>query len=90
MDFDKVAIVSDIHANINALYTFIDYLNKHSIERVFNLGDFISGGSHPCEVFDLIMNDKRFINIRGYAEESIYNSINIDQGIGEGRGVRNK
>ena len=90
MDFDKVAIVSDIHANINALYTFIDYLNKHSIERVFNLGDFISGGSHPCEVFDLIMNDKRFINIRGYAEESIYNSINIDQGIGEGRWLRNK
>lgn len=90
MGFDKVAIVSDIHSNINALYTFIDYINKHNIERVFNLGDFISGGSHPCEVFDLIMSDERFINIRGYAEESIYNSINIDQGIGEGRWLRDK
>ena len=90
MDFSKVAIVSDIHANINALYTFRSYLDEHGIEMVLNLGDFINGGLHTCEVFDLIMEDKRFVNIRGYAEESIFNSIKIDQGIGEGRWLRDR
>lgn len=88
MNNGKIAVVSDIHANLDALYNFIEYVDKEKIEVVINLGDYISGGPYPCEVFDLVMKDKRFINIRGYAEESLFSSVRLDQGIGEGRWLK--
>lgn len=66
------------------LGTFINYINKEYIELVLNLGDFISNGPNPCEVFDTIIADKRFINIKGYDEESLFNNIRVKQGIGQG------
>ena len=90
MKVHNIALISDIHANISALYTFIDYIDKKKIDMVINLGDFVSGGPAPCEVFDIVMSDKRFTNIRGYAEDSIFNSIKLDQGIGEARWLREK
>ena len=86
----KIAIISDIHANLEALYSFIKYIDKEQIGVVLNLGDFISNGPNPCEVFDTIMSDKRFINIRGYDENSIFNETEIDEGIGQGRWLKEK
>ena len=86
----KIAIISDIHANLEALYSFIKYIDQEEIEMVLNLGDFISNGPNPCEVFDVLMSDKRFINIRGYDENSLFNETEIDEGIGQGRWLREK
>lgn len=90
MKYNKLAIVSDIHANIGALNAFIEYLNQEKIDLVLNLGDFISNGPCPCEVFDLIMQDKRFINIKGYDEENVFNEIKAAEGIGQGNWIREK
>ncbi len=38
---DKIAIVADIHANIYALRTFLNYLEEKNINKVLNLGDFV-------------------------------------------------
>lgn len=86
----KLAIISDIHANVGVLYSFIKYIDQEKIDMVLNLGDFISHGPNPCEVFDILMKDQRFINIRGYDENSIFNETEIDEGIGEGRWLREK
>ena len=59
MKYEKIAIISDLHANLAALDTFINYINKEQIQLVLNLGDFISNGPNPCEVFDIIIEDKR-------------------------------
>lgn len=90
MNYTKIAVISDIHANIKALYALLNYLEQEKIELVLNLGDFISNGPQPCEVFDIVMNDNRFINIMGYDEESIFNSTKVDEGIGQGRWLREK
>jgi len=90
MNHSKIAVISDIHANVKALYKFINYLEQEEINLVLNLGDFISNGPNPCEVFDIIINDSRFINIMGYDEENIFNSSKIDEGIGQGRWLRDK
>lgn len=90
MDYKKIAVISDVHANIDALNTFIKYIEAEKIEAVLNLGDFTSSGPYPCEVFDLIIGDKRFINIKGYDEENIFNEVKINQGISEGKWLRDK
>jgi putative phosphoesterase len=74
MGTTKIAIVSDIHANIIALKIFLDYLKKSfNASDILNLGDFIQIGPHPREVTEIILNDKRFINILGNNEVSILN-----------------
>lgn len=90
MKYEKIAIISDLHANLGVLDTFINYINKEHIELVLNLGDFISNGPNPCEVFDTIIADKRFINIKGYDEESLFNNIKVKQGIGQGEWLIDK
>lgn len=90
MKYKKIAIVSDIHAQMDALDTLIEYLDREQIQLVLNLGDFISNGPNPCEVFDKIMSDKRFINIKGYDEESIFDDIKAKAGIGQGEWLISK
>ena len=73
MKFKRVAVISDIHANIHALRVFMDYLNaRPEIELVLNLGDFLQLGPNPAEVFDIVMKDKRFINILGNNEVELF------------------
>lgn len=72
----KICVVSDIHSNIHSLKKFLKYLDEnYNIDYILNLGDFLQDGPNPCEVFDLVMNDKRFINIMGNKE---YELININ------------
>ncbi|WP_054739411.1 metallophosphoesterase family protein [Cellulosilyticum ruminicola] len=68
MAYNKVAIISDLHANLYMLDTFLAYVEKEKIELVINLGDFISEGPYPYEVLKKVLEDKRFVNIMGYDE----------------------
>ncbi|MDD6794708.1 MAG: metallophosphoesterase family protein [Clostridiaceae bacterium] len=68
----KIAVVSDIHGNINNLKKFIKYIDEEDINIVFNLGDIL-GGENPVEALKIIMNDKRFINVCGNHDESLIN-----------------
>lgn len=80
MDAKKIAIISDIKANKYALKAFLDYIeNDEEIKYVLNLGNFIQRGPNPCEVFDTIVKDKRFINIMGEYEYNLCFS-DIDSG----------
>ena len=66
---ERIALVSDIHGNIHALEVFMNYINTEcKVSRILNMGDFLQIGPNPVEVFDIIMNDKRFINIMGNSE----------------------
>lgn len=70
----QVCIIYDIHSNIHSLRKILNYIeDKHNIDYILNLGDFIQDGLNPCEVFDIVMNDKRFINIMGNKEYELIN-----------------
>ena len=64
----KVAILSDIHANIFALQAVIEDLNKESVEKIIVAGDIVGYYYWPREVIELIMADSRFICIHGNHE----------------------
>lgn len=72
---ERIALVSDIHSNIHALDIFMNYINNGcKVSRILNMGDFIQIGPNPVEVYDIIMNDKRFINIMGNAESMFFDA----------------
>ncbi|GAA0125407.1 metallophosphoesterase family protein [Clostridium sp. ATCC 25772] len=71
MGKEKVLVIADIHSNMEAFNVFLQYAEKENVDKILNLGDFIQEGPNPLEVFDIIMNDKRFINILGNTDYSI-------------------
>lgn len=50
-----VAILSDIHGNFEALKVVLADINKHSVERIYTLGDNIGYGPQPEEVVQTLM-----------------------------------
>ncbi|MFW6279714.1 MAG: metallophosphoesterase family protein [Planctomycetota bacterium] len=64
-----LAILSDIHANIEALQAVIDDMEKHGAERVICLGDVIGYGPNPLECIDACMDFD--IVLRGNHEEAL-------------------
>ncbi len=70
---ERIALISDIHANIHALQVFMDYVNRECpVSSILNMGDFIQIGPNPAEVYDMVMNDPRFINIMGNSEAMFF------------------
>ena len=50
----KVAIISDIHANIHALAAVWEDIRSQKPDRVYCLGDLVGYGAYPNEVVDFI------------------------------------
>ena len=50
----RIAIISDIHGNLEALNTVLEYLEKNNIKQVYCLGDIVGYGPNPNECVDLI------------------------------------
>ena len=48
------AVISDIHANLEALETVLAYLDQHHIENIYCLGDIIGYGPDPVKVIEII------------------------------------
>ena len=51
----KIAVISDIHANLHALTSVINDFNKHGVERVFALGDYAMAGPQPIETMQFVL-----------------------------------
>jgi predicted phosphodiesterase len=49
------AIISDIHANLEALEAVLADIRGQNISEIYCLGDIIGYGPNPCECIDLVM-----------------------------------
>lgn len=64
----KIAIISDIHGNLEALKeTFLD-IEKRNVDKIICLGDIISKGVHSKECINLVKN-KCDIVLQGNCDE---------------------
>jgi putative phosphoesterase len=50
----RIAVVSDIHANLTALEAVIADLGKTGVDMVVHGGDLMAGGPRPAEVIDRV------------------------------------
>ncbi len=51
---DRVAVITDIHANLPALQAALDRIEELGIERIYCGGDLVGYGPHPNEVCELV------------------------------------
>ena len=50
----KIAIISDIHGNLEALKATLKDIEKRKVDKIICLGDIIAKGVHPKECISLI------------------------------------
>ena len=48
----KIAVISDIHGNLNALEAVMDDIKQGGCEKIFVLGDYAMAGPEPSLVVD--------------------------------------
>ena len=51
----KRALISDIHANLEALTAVLDDIRSQGIKEIYCLGDIVGYGPNPCECLDKII-----------------------------------
>ena len=75
----KIAIISDIHSNIQALKATLEDIKSRGVDKIICLGDIIAKGVHPKECIELVRKhcdivlqgncDAHFSKIHGNLEE---------------------
>ena len=50
----KTAVISDIHANLEALRVVLDHIDSQNVDRIICLGDILGYGPSPVECVDIV------------------------------------
>ena len=53
-----IAMISDIHANLEALVAVLDDIRKHGIKKIYCCGDIVGYGANPNECIELVRANK--------------------------------
>ena len=53
----KVALISDVHANLPALEAILPHASEQGVDAVWNLGDLVGFGAYPDEVVQLLRSE---------------------------------
>ncbi len=75
----KIAIISDIHGNMQALESVLKNIEKENCQKIFCLGDLAMAGPEPEKTIEKIRNisnTKDFEIIQGNTDEMIANCDN--------------
>lgn len=75
----RYLIFTDIHGNLEALISVLEFAKKKSIEHYLFLGDLVGYGADPGEVIHKIQNIKSISMIRGNHDKAVAN-INTLEG----------
>lgn len=70
----KVAVISDIHGNMQALDTVLDDIKKENCEKILCLGDLAMAGPEPVKAIDVIKklyDENKLELIQGNTDEMI-------------------
>ena len=67
----KVAILSDIHGNMQALESVMKDINKNGCEKVLCLGDLAMAGPEPSKVIDFVKSQSNWTVIQGNTDKMI-------------------
>lgn len=69
----KIAIISDIHANVYALINLLEDIDIEKVDTIICLGDLVGYGPHPNEVISMIRR-RHILCIRGNYDSSVVNN----------------
>lgn len=66
----KIALISDIHSNLHALYTALETATKEGVTEIYCLGDIVGYGADPGPCVDLIMKHCK-ASVMGNHDEAV-------------------
>lgn len=69
-----IALISDIHANLEALTVVIDDIKQRSVDSVYCLGDVIGYGPNPRECIEIVQKCSEFILCGNHEEAVLFNA----------------
>jgi putative phosphoesterase len=69
----RIAVISDIHANVLALRAVLADIKNIGVDRLFNLGDILYGPLWPRETFELLQKTDA-VTIQGNQDRDIYDA----------------
>lgn len=61
---DKIAVLSDIHGNLEALKACLNDIDHREIKQIICLGDIVAKGVHPIECLEML-KERNAILLRG-------------------------
>ncbi|MDN4494468.1 metallophosphoesterase family protein [Ureibacillus aquaedulcis] len=69
----KIAVISDIHGNLDALQAVLLDIKNRGIKEIYNLGDSLYGPLFPIETYRLLVKEK-IQSIRGNCDRILLDS----------------
>lgn len=66
----KIAVISDIHANVYALMNALEDIDSEKVDTIICLGDLVGYGPHPNEVISMIRR-RHILCIKGNYDISV-------------------
>ena len=73
-----IAIISDIHSNLEALKTVLADIRRRGIETIYCLGDIIGYGPDPAECLDLVAANVQFCLSGNHDHAVFYEPTNFN------------
>lgn len=68
----KIAVLSDVHSNLEALSACVAHANGQGVEAFVGLGDFVNYGADPGPTLDALMALPGFIAVIGNHDEATF------------------
>ena len=65
---EQIAVISDIHGNLEALNTVINDIHNRNINKIICIGDIIAKGSNQEECVNII-KDNCYVSLKGNCDE---------------------
>lgn len=73
----KIAIISDIHSNLEALKRVLTSIENHQADAIYCLGDIVGYGPHPNECVQLV-REKCVIVLQGNHDAGASDAVPIE------------
>ena len=73
---DKIAIISDIHGNLEALNSVLNDIEERKIDKIICLGDMIAKGTHQQECVELVKKNCDVV-LKGNCDEYFTSDIDL-------------
>ena len=73
----KIALISDIHGNLEALVSVLKHIEKLRVDEIHCLGDVVGYGCNPIECLNLIEENAQ-VKLMGNHEYAILGNISTD------------
>ncbi len=73
----KLAIISDVHSNHEALSTALDWIDREGVDEVFCLGDVVGYGADPNRCCDIVRERCR-VTLMGNHDAAVVGVMDTD------------